>query len=124
MALPPFGFYVHEKAAGLLMLLTGLLSLTLLIATPGVLLGQGLLQPTRTWLILQSLVVILGALGAFAGIFTAVALGAISGLLPTSAAYLTFLPSLAVLIFASLRRRAFVEFGPDWPDSLLRPPHS
>jgi hypothetical protein len=122
MAVPPFGFLVRERIAGLLMLLTGLLSLTLLIASPERLVSHGVLQPSRIWLMLQSLLVILGALGAFARILGAVTLGVFSGLVPTSVASLTFLPSLGVLIFCGLRPLAFRRFNQPFERLLRRDP--
>jgi hypothetical protein len=120
--MPPFGLLVREKIAGALMFLAGLLSLVLLIGRPETLVGHGLLQASRTALILQSSLVMLGAVGAFGGTLTAVALGTVSSLIPTGVGYLTFLPSLAVLVFAVPKYRSFFEFRARWTGPGRPPP--
>jgi hypothetical protein len=121
---PGFGFLSRERTAGVLMLLGGLISLILLIGKPETFVGHGLFQASRAVLILQSFLVILGAVGAFGGTFTAVAVGTASALMPTAVGFVTFLPSLGVLLFAFARRQAFFEFRPRWRGPGPPPPGS
>ena len=112
MAVPRFGFLPAERTARWLWLLSGAVGLVLALSSG------------RTWLVVQSVVVLAGVLAAFASLFTLSAIGVLAGLfLTTPVGVVTFFPSLWILVLMLRRRRAFVEFAPRGPGFVSRDPN-
>jgi uncharacterized membrane protein len=104
IAVPRFGFLSAERTARWLWLLSGAVGLVLALSSG------------RTWLIVQSVVVLAGVVGTFVSVFTLSAIGVLAGLFfATSVGVITFFPSLWILVLVLRRRRAFAEFTPRGP---------
>ena len=70
----------------------------------------------RTWLVVQSVVVLAGVLGAFISLFTMTVIGVLAGLfVATPVGVVTFVPSVWIMALVLRRRRAFAEFAPRSP---------
>jgi hypothetical protein len=133
--IPPFGFTTAERAASALLALAGAAGLLLTIMGRETGLAARLLghpwpgwflpNPGVPWLIIQSLLVTVGAVGALAWprCFTLIAVGSIAGLLfMTPVGLLTTVPAIWMLVLIVLRRRAFWEFTPRWRGDGPPPP--
>ena len=132
MALPP-RVHLPRIAASLLMIGAGITGLVMTLTDRGadfaaVVLGQPFpdwfsAHPWRSWLICQSVLVIVGGLGGLMGVFTLAATGILAGMVfTTPVGLLTAFPSVLLLLSALLRLRAFYEFMPRWRGPGPRPP--
>lgn len=122
MAIPQFGFLKIEAFACILMVVAGIAGL-LLVAMgssdwilavlwkqwPAAHVGAG-------WLVLQSVAIVLGGIGAWRSrSFTLAAIGVVAALVVrTKVGHISFFPGLMLLILISARYRAFDFFTPIW----------
>jgi hypothetical protein len=104
IAVPRFGFLPAERTARWLWLLSGAVGLVLALSSG------------RTWLVVQSVVVLAGVVGTFVSLFTMTVIGVLAGLfVATPVGVVTFVPSLWIMALVLPRRRAFVELAPRLP---------
>lgn len=124
MALPP-SVHIPRLAVSMLMVGAGITGLVLTLldrdaALAAIVLGQPFPDwftpaPGRLWLIIQSVLVIVGGFGAMIRLFTLTVIGILAGLvLITPVGLLTTLPSILLLLLVPLYLRAFYEFLPRW----------
>jgi hypothetical protein len=126
VAIPPFGFHKIEVAACALMVIGGVAGLLLSLtgtgdSVAGAILGHdspNWFSPhvSLPWLILQSLAVIAGGMGAWrSNSFLLAAVGVASSLVvKTSVGIVSFLPGVLMLMLIVCRHRAFNVFLPRW----------
>lgn len=119
--IPPFGFYIAERAACWLMTFTGAVGVVLTVTGAFETIGAGAVgelspesfswSPGRGWLIFQSLLVAGGGFGASQGRSFGLALaGIISALIVlTPVGLLAFLPGLWLSSLVFRRRRSFFQ---------------
>lgn len=119
----PFGSWSIERVAmGLLLLAAGFgfFASGTVTGVASAILGSPwpswfIPNPGRAWMILQSLLVVAGVLGAFIRSFTLATVGIGAALVfVTPTGLLTLLPGLLMLCLMVPRRRAFWEFTPRW----------
>ncbi len=122
MAIPKFGFLKIERVACILMVAAGVAGLLLVVTgssdwIPRVF-GKkwALTQVSAFWLVLQSLAVIAGGVGAWRSTsFVAAAVGVASSLIVrTAVGNVSFFPGLLMLFLIVNRLRAFRIFLPRW----------
>ena len=122
MAIPSFGFLKIEALACILMVTAGLAGLVLVLTGSGdwILSAFGekwaSAHVSAFWLVLQSLAVIAGGMGAWRSTsFVAAAVGVASSLVArTAVGHISFLPGLLMLFLIATRLRAFSIFLPRW----------
>ena len=122
MAIPSFGFLKIEALACILMVAAGLAGLILVLTgssdwTVSAFVGKWASPHVSSpWLVLQSLAVIAGGIGAWRSTsFVAAAVGIASSLIArTAVGHFTFLPGLLMLFLIAARFRAFSIFLPRW----------
>ena len=114
MAIPTFGFLKIEALACILMVAAGVLGL-LVALDPMTRTSVASAHVSSFWLVLQSVAVIAGGIGAWRSTsFVAAAIGVASSLIArTAVGHLTFLPGLLMLVLIATRFRAF-SFLPRW----------
>jgi hypothetical protein len=130
MAIPSFGFLKIEALACILMVAAGVAGLLLVL--PGS--SDWILSTfgekwapahvSSLWLVLQSLAVIVGGIGAWrSASFVAAAVGVASSLIArTAVGHISFLPGLLMLYLMVTRFRAFSIFWPRWRGQGPPPP--
>jgi hypothetical protein len=133
MAIPVFGFRKIEVLACALMVVAGVAGLLLTLtgslvwiagalpdhAWPRYVLGG--VRPL--WLVLQSLAVTGGGIGAWRSTsFLLAALGVAASLVVTPVGFISFLPGMLMLLLIVSRRRAFNVFLPRWKGPGRPPP--
>jgi hypothetical protein len=108
MAIPIFGFLKIEALACLLMVVAGVIGLFVALS--------GGPHVSTLWLVLQSLAVIAGGIGAWHSYsFVLAAIGTASSLVKvTPVGRITVLPGILMLLLLLMRRRAFNIFLPRW----------
>ena len=121
MAIPTFGFLKIEALACILMVAAGVIGL-LVALDPMTRTYMASAHVSSFWLVLQSVAVIAGGIGAWRSTsFVATAIGVASSLIArTAVGHLTFLPGLLMLFLIATRFRAFNIFCPDGEAPALR----
>jgi len=122
MAVPRFGFFKIETLACILMVAAGVAGLLLLLtgSSDWILGACGKEWPSTHvsafWLVLQSLAVIVGGVGAWRSTsLVAAAVGVGSSLIArTAVGHISFFPGLLMLFLMMIRFRAFNIFRPRW----------
>jgi|SRR5580700_6418916 hypothetical protein len=126
VAIPPFGFHKIEVVACTLMVIGGVAGLLLALTGTGDSVAGAILghdwpnwfspRVSLLWLILQSLAVIAGGIGAWrSNSFLLAAVGVASSLVvKTSVGIVSFLPGVLMLMLIVRRHRAFNVFLPRW----------
>jgi len=116
MAIPRFGFLKIESVACLLMVVAGVIGLFVALS--------GGPHVSALWLVLQSLAVIAGGIGAWRSIsFVLAAIGTASSLVVvTPVGRIAVLPGILMLLLILMRRRAFNIFLPRWRGPGSPPP--
>jgi hypothetical protein len=134
VAIPPFGFHKIEVAACALMVFAGVAGLLMALTGTGYLVARAILgsdwpnwfwpHVSRFWLILQSLAVIAGGIGAWrSNSFLLAAVGVASSLVvKTSVGIVSFLPGALMLMLIVSRHRSFYVFWPRWKGVGPAPP--
>jgi hypothetical protein len=113
--IPPFGFHKIERLGCLLMGVAGMIALGIAFSVEG---GR-----REAFLVLQSLAIIVGAVGARNNSFILAAIGIVSSLLAwTPVGRVSFIPGLLMLFLIMARFRAFSIFTPRWPGPGPPPP--
>jgi hypothetical protein len=126
VAIPRFGFLKIEIVACILMVGAGVAGLLLTLGDTGDFFAGAILGHDRliwflprvspVWLVLQSIAVIAGGIGAWrSNSFLLAALGIASSLVVNApVGIVTFLPGALTLMLIVVRRRAFNVFLPRW----------
>jgi hypothetical protein len=128
MAIPSFGFLKIEALACILMVAAGVAGLLLTGSSDWTLSAFGekwsSAHVSSFWLVLQSLAVIAGGIGAWRSTsFVVAAVGVASSLIaPTAVGHISFLPGLLMLYLMVARFRAFSIFLPRWRGQGPPPP--
>jgi hypothetical protein len=130
MAIPKFGFLKIETLACILMVAAGVAGLLLVLTgSSDWILGALGKKWTSAhvksfWLVLQSLAVIVGGIGAWrSNSFVAAAVGVASSLIAeTAVGHISFFPGLLLLFLIVNRFRAFNIFLPRWRGQGPPPP--
>lgn len=118
MAVPTFGWVMHERLAYSAVVVSGVLGLV--VGFNGDLLqswtASATWHPGRGWLVGQSVLVIGGGLGACRGrSFTLAVLGTAAGLVSTTpVGQLSILPAIVLAALIALRSRGFPALAPRW----------
>jgi hypothetical protein len=114
--MPPFGSRRIEQLASILLLFAGAAGLA--ISVRGDEIPIGFIQnPGRSWLVFQSVLVIVGGMGALVlrRLFSVLMLGIISGIVfITPVGIVTSLPALLMLLLVLPKFESFWEFTPKW----------
>jgi hypothetical protein len=134
VAIPPFGFHKIEVVACVLMVVGGVAGLLLALTGTGCLVGGAIPayewpnwfwpHVGPLWLILQSLAVIAGGIGAWrSNSFLLATVGVASSLVvKTSVGIVSFLPGVLMLMLIVCRHKAFNVFFPRWRGPGPAPP--
>ena len=130
MAIPGFGFRKVEALACILMVAAGVAGLLVVVTRSGdsILNSLGRTWPpapgSTFWLVLQSLAVIAGGIGAWRSTsFVATVVGVASALIArTTVGHISFFPGLFMLLLIVKRFRAFDIFAPGWRGPGPAPP--
>jgi hypothetical protein len=134
VAIPQFGFHKIEIAACVLMVLAGVAGLLLVLTGTEYLVAVAIpvfnlptrfwVHASRFWLILQSLAVIGGGIGAWrSNSFLLTAVGIASSLVVrTSVGIVSFLPGVLMLTLIAGRHKAFNVLLPRWTGPGPAPP--
>jgi hypothetical protein len=134
VAIPPFGFHKIEVVSCALMVVGGVAGLLLALTGTGDLVAGSTLgylwanwfwpHVGALWLILQSLAVIGGGIGAWrSNSFLLAAVGVASSLVvKTSVGIVSFLPGVLMLTLIVCRHKAFNVFLPRWRGPGPAPP--
>jgi hypothetical protein len=130
MAIPPFGFLKIEALACLLMVAAGVVGL--LVSVTGWTEWLAVFPWSRAvwphvsiyWLVLQSLAVVAGGIGAWrSNSFVLAAVGVASSLVKsTPVGCISYVPGLLMLLLLLVRFRAFGMFLPRWKGPGPPPP--
>ena len=128
MAVPQFCYMAHERVACGLMVLSGAVGLVLTMIGQAEHLQSWIpwatWNPGRSWLLAQSLLVIVGGFGAFEGVSFTLAIAGIAAavVFVTPVGVISVVPGFFLLGAIALRWRGFPGLAPRWRGGGRPPP--